>query len=169
VTLDGPTKYPFATNNGYWSKINSTNELWVHNNPLLLGLVTAGNDVRDMFFGRVVDNEYDIVVNPQTEDSFFVMAMEQGGPTNVNATSIYTEGALLSASDVNIRPSSNNYRFVFDTIRSNLPLTSKGARIIDRYLKIKFYKKNWYDVFPIEVNNSVKILRYVKSIFGLKK
>lgn len=169
VTLDNAVKYPLGSSGAtYWAVINRTNELWVNNQPEILGLATALGYQYNSFFGRVVDNEYDIVVNPQPGESFFVRAIEQHGPYNVNATTITTSGALLSATDANIRGTDTNYKFVFNKIMSNLPLTSKGARIIDEYLNIKFIKKNWSTV-PTTITTSVKILRFIKSFFELKK
>lgn len=168
VTLDTAAKYPLgASGSTYWAKVNATNELWVSNNPLINNATPAGDYVYSKFFGKVADNEVDFVVSPNAGESIFVQAMEQQG-NDVNVTDVYIDALSGSAADNNIPASSNYYRYVFDKWKSNMPLTSLGARIIDRYLRVKLYKKNWSSD-PRIVTKGVKTLRMVRSIFNIKK
>lgn len=168
VTLDNVAKYPLgASGSTYWTKVNQTNELWVSNNPPIDNQNPAADYVYDSFFGKVVNNQVDFIVNPNAGESIFVQAMEQHG-NSVNVTDVYIDAEGATAQDTTIPASSNYYRYVFDKWKSNMPLTSKGARIINRYLRVKLFKKNW-DNSPILVSKSVKTLRLVKSIFNIKK
>jgi hypothetical protein len=169
VTMDNVAKYPDGASGAtYWAVINKPNQLWVHNQPTTLGQTPAPDYQYDKFFGKAVDNQIDVIVNPKTSESFFVAAIEQHGPYNVNCTSIQTDAFNQSAADNDITGTDTNYRFNYDKINSNLPLTSLGARIINRFLRIKLIKKNW-TTDPRTVATSVKILEKVKSLFYLKR
>ena len=168
VTLNTAAKYPLGASSAtYWFKVNATNELYVSNNPLIDNSNPAGDYVYNKFFGKVVNNQVDFIVNPNAGESIFIQAMEQHG-NDVNVTDVYIDAEGATAQDTTIPASSNYYRYVYDKWKSNMPLTSLGARIINRYLRIKLYKKNW-DNSPILVSRSVKTLRLVKSIFNIKK
>jgi len=78
VTLDNVAKYPLgASGSTYWTKVNQTNELWVSNNPPIDNQNPAADYVYDSFFGKVVNNQVDFIVNPNAGESIFVQAMEQ--------------------------------------------------------------------------------------------
>lgn len=170
VTLDNAVKYPLGVSGStYWTRINKTNQVWVNNQPTALAQAVAPDYLYNKFFGRVVDNILSIVVNPPQgqDETFFVPNIEQITPYNVNYTTIETEGNLQSASDVSITGTNNNYRFTFNKITSNLPLSNTG-RIFSNYLKITFTKKN-YTTIPTTVTTSVKILQKIRSFFTLRK
>lgn len=167
VTLDNVAKYPTgASGSTYWTKINTTNELWVHNQPALLAQLTAPDYQYDKFFGRVVDNEVQIVVNPKSPNAFSVLNIEQEG-NNVNFTDIYTSSSYQSASDLSIKSWSKFYRVIYDKICSSLPLSTTG-RLTDSYVLIRFVKKNW-DTLPTTLTGSVKIFRWLKSYYEQKR
>lgn len=170
VTLDNVAKFPEgASGTTYWAATSKVNQVWVLNMPTSLDETTAPNYVYNKFFGKVVENRIDIIINPKmsAEESFEVQNISQNGPLNVNYTDIYIEADNQTASDLNISSTNRNYRFIWNKIVSNLPLSTTG-RIMNRYLKISFRKKN-YTTNPTVVTTSVKILRSISSIFNTKK
>lgn len=170
VTLDNVNKYPLgATGSTYWQPINDTNQLWVHNQPNQLGQATAPNYVYNKYFGRVVDNDHIFIINPNKFDNqtFYVPYLEQMTPSNVNYTDVYIEAGSQSAADNNISSTNRNYRFIFDKITQNLPLSSTG-RIFNRYLQVRLVKHNW-TTDPRTVTTSVKILNSIKSFLTFKR
>lgn len=171
VRLDNVAKYPEGASGAtYWLLINEVNEVWVLNQPISLTETTAPAYVYDKFFGRVVDNQIDLIINPKTEDdaAIEVQNITQNGPYNVNYTDIYYEADNQTASDLNITSTNRNYRFIFDKITHNIPFSTTG-RIINRYLKVSFRKKNWTGSAPQTVSTSIKILRSVMSLFTFKR
>ncbi|MCO1498235.1 hypothetical protein, partial [Limosilactobacillus reuteri] len=70
----------------YWTLINKVNQVWVLNQPSSLNETTAPDYVYNNFFGKVVDNRIDIIINPKmsAEESFEVQNISQNGPLNVN-------------------------------------------------------------------------------------
>lgn len=170
VTLDNAAKYPTGASGAtYWGLINSTNQLWVNNQPISLNQGEAPGYQYNKFFGRVVNNDFTFIINPVKfqDQSFNVFAIEQMTPFNVNYTDIYIEAGNQSAADNNITSTNRNYRFIWDKICSNLPVSSTG-RIVNRYLQVRFYKKN-YTTDPRVLTTSVKILQSVKSFFNFKR
>lgn len=157
---------PPAGGGSVWTLINTCNEIWVRNMPTSLGQATAPDYVYNKEFGQVVNNEIEFVVNPKTQESFSVMNIEQHG-NNVLPTTVTITAESQTASDTDIVSTSNWYRYIYDKICSNLPLSSTG-RVTNSYLKIKLVKKNW-TTSPTTVTTSVKILQFVKSIFTLKR
>jgi len=149
-----------------WTKINTANELWVMNEPTTLAQATAPDYQYNKYFGVVVSNEVEFVVNPKTAEPFSVTNIEQHG-NNVLPTTVTITAESQTASDADIPSTTNFYRYIYDKICSNLPLSSTG-RITNSYLKIKLVKKNW-TTDPTTVTTSVKILQFVKSIFTLKR
>lgn len=158
---------PDAVGSIYWVKINKTNELWVHNSPSDLVSTPAPDYLYNKFFGKVVNNEAWIVVNPKTQNAFNVLNMEQHG-NNVNVTDVYTSADSQTAQDTSISAVSRYYKVIYDAVCSSLPLTSTGTRITARYLLVKLVKKNWTTV-PYTLTGSVKILQFLKSIFQEKR
>ena len=137
--------------------------------PTNTAATTAPDYVYNKFFGKVVNNRIDIIVNPPMsgEESFEVQSMSQNGPYNINCTDVYIEADSQTASDVSISSTNRNYRFIWNKIVSSLPLSTTG-RIVNRYLKISLRKKNW-TTSPTTVSTGVKILRSLSSIFNTKK
>jgi hypothetical protein len=155
--------YPGST---YWARINSTNQIWAHNQPIVIFQNPAPGYQYNMFFGQVVDNELWFVINPKTGNPFNVLDMEQHG-NNQNITSLYTSTSTQTASDVSISATSRFYRRIYNFIASSMPLSSAG-RITDSFLLVKFIKKNWTSS-PLTLSVGVKILQYVKSHFQEKR
>ena len=142
------------------------------NQPISLGSNTAPGYQYNKAFGKVFNNDLTIIVNPSKFDdqSFYVANMEQIGNL-VNATHIYTEAGNQAGADIDIRATDRNYQNIYDKIASSLPFSStSGAtgRIINRYLQIRFFKKNW-TTLPTSVATSVRILQSVKSFFTMKR
>jgi len=175
VTLDNVAKYPEGASGAtYWQLINKKNQVWVLNQPTSLNETTAPGYNYNSFFGRVVNNQIDIVINPQIQDdeTIEVQNISQNGPNNVNYTDVYVSADNQSGSDTTIASTNRNYRFIRDRIVSNIPhSTASGyeGRINNRYLLISFVKKNWTGVAPTVVSTSVKILRSLTSYFIKKK
>lgn len=154
-----------GTNN--WTLINNTNELWVLNQPTSTSLDPAPDYQYNKFFGLVVNNELEIVVNPKTANAFSALNIEQKG-NNVNYTDIYTDADGVTAADNAIAASNRYYRYIWDKICSNLPLSLISGRITNSYLKIRMVKKNW-STNPTTLTGSVKILQYIKTYFEQKR
>jgi len=169
VTLDAAGKYPEGINGAtYWLLINSSNQLWVLNQPSSLDEATAPDYVYNKFFGLVVDNQINFVVNPKLADSFEVQNIEQNTTSSENYTDVYTEAGSQSASDLSISSTDINYRFVNNSkIETSLPLSDSG-RIVNNYLLIKLVKHNWL-TNPTVLTKGVKILQSVTSLFNTKK
>jgi hypothetical protein len=151
----------------YWVLINSTDQLWVNNQPHTLGLTTAPDYLYNKHFGKVVNNEIQYIVNPKTQNPFNVLNMEQSC-NGINVTDVYTDFESQSASDTSIKTYSKFYRVIYDKITSSLPLTSLFTRITGSYLRVKLYKKNW-ETNPTTLTGSVRVLQYIKSFFQEKR
>lgn len=161
------TKEPGTAGASYWTKINQTNEIWVHNQPTTLSQTIAPGYLYNKVFGQVVDNEIEWIVNPKTANPFNVQNMEQVG-NNAFPTAVYIEAGSQTASDTSIRTTSNFYKYIWDRICSNLPLSSTG-RIVNNYLKVKLVKQNWTTPSPTVVTGTTKILQMVVSFFTQKR
>lgn len=161
------TTTPGIPGSTFWLKINTTNELWVHNQPALLGQSPAPDYLYDSFFGQVVSNELQYVVNPKLENGFSVLNMEQEG-NSVNFTDLFISAESQSASDVSISPTSRFYRFIIDKICNSMPLDYLRGRITNSYLLVRWVKKNW-TTNPTVVSRGVKILRSITSFFEQKR
>jgi hypothetical protein len=161
------SKEPGTAGTAYWTKINATNELWVHNQPTTLGQVTAPDYLYNKIFGQVVNNELEYVVNPKVSNPFNVTNMEALG-NNAFPTAVYIEAGSQTASDTSIRTTSNYYRYIWDRICSNMPLSSTG-RIVNNYLKVKIVKQNWTTPNPTTVTGTTKYIQMIKSFFTQKR
>lgn len=153
-----------GTNN--WTLLNQTNEIYVHNQPAALNQATAPDYQYNKFFGLVVNNEIEIVVNPKTPNPFSVLNIEQKG-NNINYTDIYTEAESITAADNSITTTNRFYKWIYDKIVSNLPLSTTG-RITNSYLKIRMVKKNW-TTNPTTLTGLPKVFQYLKSYFEQKR
>jgi hypothetical protein len=157
---DEAPDYPNST---YFKKVNDTSQIWVHNQEIS----TSSTEYQyNKFFGKVVDNEVHIIINPKTKDPFAVLNIEQAGNL-VNVTEISTSNDTQSAIDSNISPGNRFYRNIWDNICSSLPLGSKG-RIVGDHLKIRFYKKNWTSD-PTVLTGLTRIFTLLKSFFEEKR
>ncbi len=150
----------------YWTPINKVNEIWVNNQPAALGQTIAPDYIRNKFFGAVVNNEIQFVVNPRTQNPFAVLNIEQLG-NNVYPTDVYTDAGSQTASDLSIKSWDKNFRYIIDRLCHSLPLSSTG-RIVNRYLKIRIVKKNW-TTDPTTVTGVTKVLNSVRSFFIEKR
>ncbi len=155
-----------TTGTDNWTKTSTVNELWVHNQPYLLNQTPAVGYQYNKFFGIVANNEIEIVVNPKTANPFSVLNIEQKG-VNVNFTDIYVDAEGVTAADNSITGTNRFYRWIYDKIASNIPLSSTG-RITNSYLKIRMVKKNW-TTNPTVLATSVKIFQWLKSYFEQKR
>lgn len=160
------TTAPDVPGSTFWVEINRTNELWVNNQPRLLGQAIAPDYMYNSVFGQVVNNVFEWVVNPPQDNAFSVLNMEQEG-NNVNFTDITISTESQTASDTSISPTSRFYRVIWDKICSNFPFSSTG-RITNSYLVARYTKKNW-DTDPRVVSRGVKILRSITSFFEPKR
>jgi hypothetical protein len=151
----------------YWVKINQTNQIWAHNQPIVIFQNPAPDYEYSKFFGQVVDGDVIMIILAETDNSFSVLNIEQHG-NNENVTDLYTSTALLSASDLNISSINRNYKFTYDRINSSLPLDPNGIRLTDSYLELRLYKKNWSTV-PYTRTRDPKIIERIISYFEEKR
>lgn len=169
VTLDNAAKFPDGVSSAtYWTPINAVNQLWVHNQPALLNQAVAPDYQYNKYFGRVINNEIHVIINPPMEpdNDFEVLAVNQIGSV-VNYTDVYIDADVQTAQDINISLFSRFYRAIRDKISFTPPL-AKNGRISNKYLRIKFIKKNW-TTNPSVLTGVVKILRSVSSVFNTKR
>lgn len=171
--ISGTAKLPNGVEGAtYWTKINSTNEIWAHNQPALLGQVTAPDYKYNSFFGRVVNNIITWVVAPNKygDQEFYVPCVEDMSPTDQNYTDITIESNGQVASDLNVRSTDRNYRRQYKSKQThNLPLNPTTGRVFGLYLKVTYTKKNWTGNAPTVITTLVKILSSVKSFLTFKR
>lgn len=172
VTISSSVYLPDGANGSqYWALINKTSQLWALNQPSALGQNTAPDYQYNKFFGKVVDNELWVVVNPPQgiTETFNVTNIEQVSSSYVNYTDITIEADGQTASDLNIKPWDVRYRFIFNKIVSSLPrISGNASRIFANYLLMKFYKKNW-STDPRTTVTQVKLLQKLRSLFTLRR
>lgn len=156
---------PSAVGSAYWTLLNSENEVWVNNQPSILGQATAPDYGYNKWFGLVVSNIVELIINPKTRNPFSVMSFEQKSNVKPTDMEIYTDDD--SAGDTSIRATDRNYEVVWDRITSSAPL-SDGKRLTDSYLKLKITKKNW-TTNPTVLSRSARVLHWVKSLFVEKR
>jgi len=161
-----PIYAPDYSGSVYWTAVNQTNEIWVLNQPSDLISNPPPDYLYNKFFGKVLSNEFEVVVNPPTENAIACLNIEQQGNL-VNATDVYIESEVGSASDLNISSTSRLYARILDKICSSLPLFI-GSRLTGTYLKIKFVKKN-YTTNPTILTGAVRILRKLNTFFEQKR
>jgi len=160
-------RIPNVTSSAFWVRINKTNDIWAHNQPEVIFQNPAPDYLYSSFFGQPVDGEVDIVVNPKANNPFSVLNMEQVG-NNEYMTDVYTSTENDSGSDTTITTTNRDYKIIYNSLTSSLPLNSNGVRLTDMYLKIKIYKKNWSSP-PYTMDKNPKILSMLKSIFEEKR
>lgn len=148
-----------------FTQINQTNQIYVENEEKTYTTTINGYQY-NMFYGRVVNNEVEFVVNPNTGWPFSVDTQLLIG-NEVSFTSYYFENETQSASDVNVKSWKRDYRLTDSGWFNNVPLGAKG-KLVAMYNKVKYVKNNW-TTDPTTLSNSfVKILQKVKSYIGLK-
>lgn len=156
----------FATppSSSLFTRINTTNEIYIENEEKAYVTTLNGYEY-NKFYGRVVDNSIDFVVNPKTEQAFSVDNQLQVGNT-VNFNQFYYETETKSASDVNVKSWNRNYELVDEGWNNNLPISTTG-KLSGFYNLVRLVKKNWTTV-PTTVTTSQKILQKVKSFLKLR-
>jgi len=143
--------------------INKTNEIYIENEMGYVNINPAY--LYNIFYGRVVSNEIQFVINPNTDWPFSVTNLLSIG-NEANFTDFeYTDGTN-TASDNDVNDWNRNYKLTDKGWFSNLPISKKGE-LTGQYIKARFVKKN-YIVLPITNDTIVKILQKVKSYFDLK-
>lgn len=158
---------PDATSSAYWYKINQTNQIWAHNQPTTLSQNPAPDYLYSSFFGQPVEGEIWIVINPKTNNPFSVLNMEQIG-NNEYMTDVETSNGTNSAADNDITTTNRNYKIIYNSLTSSLPLDVNGIRLTDNYLLVKIKKKNWSSP-PYTMDKNPKILEMLKSVFEEKR
>jgi hypothetical protein len=161
------TQIPNYLGSQYWKLMNSPDQIWVQNQPALLGQNTAPDYLYNSFFGRVVDNFLTFVVNPQNVPSAFsVKHVEQVG-INVNWTDITYTAGNQSAADNAIQPTSLDYEYIDDRMCGNIPISTTGE-IVNNHIVVQGVKHNW-TTDPTTQSTLVKILQRFVSWFEFKR
>lgn len=160
VTIDtypptNPSLNPLFDNT-HWTFINKESEIYVQ----------TFNTEYCKFYGKVYDHEIEVIVNPKVEGGVSFLKIQQKSNDN-NYDSIYCSTDNQTASDVNIRSTDRNYRYIDKSWFSSLPLPSNG-RLTDHYVKIKFVLKN-YITNPTIAKNKNKIFQFLQTWFVGKR
>lgn len=152
-----PSSDPLYPSSVYWLKINSQNQIYIQN---------FGTDICK-FYGKVYNHELelaiktnkDLAVTPQN------IQFKAIGP-NWNSVECFTDNQ--SSSDLNISPSSRNYRFIDGAWFSSLPIDKLKGRLTDYYVRIKFTYNN-YATNPTTAKNVQKVSQFIKTFFVTKR
>lgn len=166
VILDSAEKYPGYPNSEYWALVNTPAQLWVNNQPTQLGQLIAPDYLYNKFFGKVVNNEIEFIINPNNGDMIEVLHLEDYTTSKVNYTDFYYDNDFQTASDLSVASTNRNFRFILNYITHNLPFSSTG-RLVGSYLRVRYVKKNW-TTDPRALVLGTKVLQYVKSFFVKK-
>lgn len=145
--------------------VNKTNEIYVENQESNYHPAVPGYQY-NKFYGIVVSNEIEIVVNPKPGEPFVVDNLIQSG-NNVPITDAYYDNTDQSASDLSISATSRDYVYKDGIWSNGIPFSSTG-RFYDQFLKVKLVKKN-YTNDPTNRTTAVKLLNYIKAIFRTVK
>jgi len=147
-----------------FTEINTTNEIYIENEEIAPNVTIQGYQY-NKFYGRVVNNEIQFVVNPKVPQAFAIDNQLQVGNT-VNFNQFYYQTETKSASDTNVKSWNRNYELIDEGWNNNLPI-SKTGKLSGFYNLVKYVKKNWTTV-PTTLTTQVKILQRVRSFFKLK-
>ncbi len=139
--------------------INRTNQIYVENSEKAYTIEIEGYEY-NKFYNRIVNNELEVVANPQAG---------QISVTNceIGATGDNVTGVVVSADngqigqDLNISSTNRNYKYFDGSWWFNIPLF-RGARITDKYLKIRLIKRNW-NSNPTVNDNKLTVFQYIRS------
>ena len=148
---------PLFASSTYWLKINSQNQIYIQN---------FGTQICK-FYGKVYNHELelaiksnkDLAVTPQN------IQFKAIGP-NWNSVECFTDNQ--SSADLNISPSSRNYRFIDGAWFSSLPIDKLKGRLTDYYVRIKFTYNN-YATNPTTAKNVQKVSQFIKTFFVTKR
>lgn len=148
-----------------FTQINKTNDIYVDNEEKNYSVVRQGYQY-NACYGRVINNEVEIVVNPKTSEPVVFDNIIQSS-NNVNFTDIYVETSDQTASDLSIEASNRDYQYTDKSWRSSVPISTSG-RMVDFYMKVRAVKKNW-TANPSTLVKDVKIVAFIKTLFRLSK
>lgn len=165
TTAGTVSAYAATPSSSIFTLINQVNYVYVENEEKTYGINIEGYQY-NFFYGRVVNNELETVVNPKiAEPSVFDNFIMSSN--DVNFTDVTVETTDQSASDLDIAPSNRDYQYTDKAWKSSLPISTTG-RMVDYFLKARFVKKNW-TTNPTSLTGSVKILNFIKTIFRIAK
>jgi hypothetical protein len=161
--------YATPPSGAIFTSINKTNQIWVQNEEVSYATPPPGY-VYNKMYGRVVDNELIVIVNPKSGRPFSVDTIAQQD-YNVNFTDIYYSNTNQTGADNSITGTNRDYQYVDGELWGSVPNANgsygKSGRFTDLWLQVRMVKKNWTTV-PTTVTTSVKILGYLKSLWRLK-
>ena len=164
-TTTGTVSVYAATPSSLFTLINRTNQIYIENEEKSYTIIRDGYQ-RDTFYGRVVNNLLEVVVNPKTSEPVVFDNIVQSS-NDVNFTDVEVSTSDQTASDLSIASYDRNYQYTDKSWRSSVPLSSTG-RLVDFYMKIVFTKKNWTTV-PTTLVRNVKVISFIKTLFRLSK
>jgi hypothetical protein len=148
-----------------FAPLNKTNEIYVENQESSYATTPPGY-MYNKFYGRVVNNEVEVVVNPKTQTAFSplnVIAKAVGS----NITDVYYTGTTESSSDTNIKSWNQDYKYIDGAWTWSVALDRMKGRITDYYYKMKLVKKN-YDTVPTTEAGRRTVIQWLRSILELK-
>lgn len=152
-----PSSDPLYPSSAYWLKINSQNQIYIQN---------FGTQICK-FYGKVYNHELELAIksNKDLAVSWQNIQFKAIGP-NWNSVECFTDNQ--SSSDLNISPSSRNYRFIDGAWFSSLPIDKLKGRLTDYYVRIKFTYNN-YATNPTTAKNVQKVSQFIKTFFVTKR
>ena len=156
-----PSSDPLYPNSSYWTKINSQNEIYIQN---------FGTEICK-FYGKVYDHELELAIksNKDLATTPQNIQFKSIGP-NWNSVECFNDNQ--SSADLNISPSSRNYRFIDGSWFSSLPIDKLTGRLTDYYVRIKFTYNNYMttsSINPTMAKNVQKVSQFIKTFFVEKR
>ncbi len=164
TTAGNVSVYATPPSASLFTEINTTNEIYIENEEIAPSTVLLGYQY-NKFYGRIVNNEIQFVVNPKVPQAFAIDNQLQIGNT-VNFNQFYYQTETKSAQDVNVKSWNRNYELIDEGWNNNLPISRTG-KLSGFYSMVRYVKKNWTTV-PTTLTTQVKILERVRSFFKLK-
>lgn len=163
ATADGNVTYSTPPSGTYFTKINTVNEIYVENEMGYVAVDPAY--LYNIFYGRVVNNELIISVNPAADWPFGIenQLMIGSGPNFTDFE--YTDGEN-TATDANVKDWNRNYKKIDKGWFINMPFSKRGD-LTGSYIQAKYTKRNWL-TNPTVNETVVKIVQKIKSYFTLK-
>lgn len=141
---------------GYFVAISMIDEINVH---------WRGDTAK--FYGRVYDSYIEIVVTGQGQSVSFDNYEAYGNEFNFDNVTV--NSSQLTGSDFNISASNRNYRYYDGSWKASYPLSTNNSRFFDKYIIVKFTKKNNFTGNIITSLNKPKRLVFLKSVIRPKK
>jgi hypothetical protein len=163
--------YASPPSGALFTLINTTNEIYIENEEKAYVSTVLGYEY-NKYYGRVVNNSIEFVVNPKAG----AMSVEyyEMGATGDNITDIQIDADNgQTATESNIQSWNRDYKYTDGSWWGNYPLyllnrVGFGGRITDKYLKVKFTKKN-YVTNPTTEAGLRTVIQYIRNFFQLKK